>query len=240
MAAQVVGAAVGVELAGARPHDRRAGQGNEPAHRVDHPGAGIVLSAQDAQPAAAPDPVAVQGIDDRANQEAVGEVRLGLGALGYGPGHDGSGGAGKDHLEHPVHIDLPIAAGPHPAGQEKVIGAGNAGRRSSHHQGKAESPERQGSNGEVHKALGHIVDRAFGPDQAGPQESEPGLHKKDQESGRHGGQVAHIGQGLLGLLPGRVAVGKGDIPAGHNGRGQHPGQDKGQEAAQAQAAGDGS
>ena len=240
VAAQVVGAAVGVELAFARPHYRRAGQGDEAANGVDDAGAGIILRPQHTQPAAAPDPVAVQGVNQRANQEAVGEVGLGFGALGDGAGDDGGGGAGKDHLEHPVHIDLPVAAGAHSAGQEKVIGAGDAGGGSSHHQGEAEGPEGEGGDGEVHKAFGHVVDRAFGADEAGAEESEPGLHKKDQERGGHGGEVAHVVQGLRGLLLGGVAVGKGDVPAGHNGRGQEAGQDIGQEAAQVKGAGGGS
>ena len=191
---QLVGGAVGVVFAEARADHIRAGQGDEAADRVYHAGAGVVryrrqADALKAQPAAAPDPVAVERIDHRADHEAVGQIRLRLGALGDRAGHDGGGGAGKDHLEHPGNVDAPVIPG---LSQKEVAGAGDARRAAAHHYGETESPEGQRRDGEVHEALGHIVGDVLGADQPGAQESEPRLHEKDQERRHHGSQVADV------------------------------------------------
>ena len=185
MAEEFVSAAVGVELARPGANNGRAGQGHESAHRVHHAGAGVVGRAEDCQPAVAiPDPVPVEGVDDGADEEAVGKVGLGLGPLGHRTGHDGGGGAGEHHLEHPVHVNLPVAPA---VDQEEVIGAGDASRRTAHHYGETKSPEGQGRDGKVHKALGHVVDGALGTDEAGAKKGEARLHKEHQERRNHGG-----------------------------------------------------
>ena len=64
------------ELADAGANHEGAGQRDETAHRVHHAGAGVVLRAQRAQEAVAPDPVAVDGVNQRRDDEAVGQIGL--------------------------------------------------------------------------------------------------------------------------------------------------------------------
>ena len=120
----------------------RAGQSDEAAYRVHHTGTGIVGSSrksdgvQGAEPATAPDPMAVEGVDDCADHEAVGQVRLRLGPLGNGSRHDGGSGSGEHHLEHPVNVDLPVVG---PVNQEEVAGAGNTRSAGAGHYGETKS-----------------------------------------------------------------------------------------------------
>ena len=92
MAQDHVGGAISVELADSGSNHRGSGQGHEPAHRVNHAGLCVVRCRrqidlfQGAQPSASPDPVSVEGIDYRADDEAISQVRLCLSPLGDGPG----------------------------------------------------------------------------------------------------------------------------------------------------------
>ncbi len=91
---------------------------------MHHSGAGIVGRRRESdhfkvtQPAAAPNPVAIQGINDRSDQKAVGQVGLGFGALGHGSSYNGSGSAREHHLENPVYIGLSIGS----FGQKEICG----------------------------------------------------------------------------------------------------------------------
>ena len=77
------------------------------AHQVHHGGTGEVdvpvteaeLLAQRGQPAAAPDPVAEQRVDDHRHEEPEDEERRPLPALGHGAGRDRAGGVHEHHLE---------------------------------------------------------------------------------------------------------------------------------------------
>ena len=89
--------------AAAGADDNGSGQGEEAAYHVDDGGTGVVGHAHGGEPAvAAPGPVSVYGIDDRADDEAVSEVGVYLGALGDRARDDGGGGSGEDHLEEPA------------------------------------------------------------------------------------------------------------------------------------------
>ena len=57
--------------------------GGNTAHKVDRRGTGEIMEAQLSQPAAAPDPVAGNGIDDQADGGGVAAVGAELGALSH-------------------------------------------------------------------------------------------------------------------------------------------------------------
>ena len=194
MPRQYVRRTVGIELAFAGPHDYRSRKGYEAAHCVNHTRTGVVRSGRKsndfeiAQPSTTPYPVTVQGIDYCPYDEAVGQVGLGFGPLGHCARHDSSGGAGKNHLEHPVNVGLPIGR----FRQDEVGGSSNSQGRGTPHEGEAEGPERQGRDGKVHETLRHIVGRVFGPYQPGAQKGESRLHKEHQESPKHPNNIGAL------------------------------------------------
>ena len=101
------------------------GQGRNAAHHVHHPGAGKIhramaqteVGAQLGEPAAAPDPVAIDGVDEHGNEEAVDAEGQELPALRHGPGGDGGRGVHKDHLEEEQGKDGDVIG---TAGQEEI------------------------------------------------------------------------------------------------------------------------
>ena len=82
--------------------DHRAGQGHHAADHVHDAGTRVVghARAQSCQPAGvAPRPVAVDRVNQGADDEAVGKIGVYLGALGHGAGDYRRGRACEDHLE---------------------------------------------------------------------------------------------------------------------------------------------
>ena len=83
---------------------------------MHHAGTGVILGCRESnanqqtrvctQPAASPNPVAVDGIYDCPNHEAVREISLGFRSFGHGAGDDGRGGRGEHHLEYPINVIL--------------------------------------------------------------------------------------------------------------------------------------
>ena len=88
------------ELANARAQHLGADQGGNAANHVDGAGAGKVMEAQLCQPAAAPDPMRLNGVDQRGNDCGIDAVGEELGTLGHGAGHDGGGGGTEHQIEH--------------------------------------------------------------------------------------------------------------------------------------------
>jgi hypothetical protein len=190
----VVGSAVGVELADARSHHGSADKGAYAAHHVHHARAGEVAHAggahyaQGGKPAAAPDPFAVYGVDKRPQHKAVGQVGGNLHALGHGPGHNGGCRRREDHLEEPHHGGGNVIAftRKEKAGiSEKAVAVGKAREKigAAEHEGEAEGPEGQRTDAEVHEALGPVVNLVLGADKPRAQEGESELHKPYQEAG---------------------------------------------------------
>ena len=75
------------------------------------------------EPAAAPDPVAVHGIDDHGDKQAVDAEGRELPALGQGAGGDGGRGVHEDHLEEEEGHHRDVIGTP---GQEKAFVAEEA------------------------------------------------------------------------------------------------------------------
>ena len=62
-------------------------------------GTGKVMESQLGQPAAAPNPMAGDGIDDGADNQAMEALGREFCALGHGAGNDGGGGCTENRLE---------------------------------------------------------------------------------------------------------------------------------------------
>ena len=175
----------------ARADDDRACQRKEAADHVNYAGAGVVgeAGADLCQPALiAPCPVAVDGVDDRADDEAVREIGVDLGALGDSSRDDGRGSASEDHLEKPCD-----EVGILEVQQEEALEADDArGRSAAHHERIAEGPETEGRYAEVEERLGHVVDGVLGADEARAEEGESGLHEEYERGGGDEDEVVEL------------------------------------------------
>ena len=143
---------------------------------MDGAGAGKVVEAQTGQPAAAPDPVGLNGVDHRGYDGGVDTVGYKSGALSHGPGHDG-GGCGAEHqVEHKI--------GP----VKTLIGCKDIKARFSHEteqilpQKKAEAQEdkHDSSDTEVHQVFHQDISGIFRPCKAGLHHGKASLHPKYQ------------------------------------------------------------
>ena len=150
-------------------------QGQESTNHVDHSRTGVVGEVQFSKPShIVPRPVAVDGIDDSSNDEAIGEVGVDFGALGHRSRDDRCSGACEDHLEQPAN-QIGVAE----ISEEETLGADKAsGSSAAHHQGVAKRPEPQRRYAEVEKRLRHVVDCVLGANQARSEEGESRLHEK--------------------------------------------------------------
>ena len=97
-----VGLAVFVVLADAGAKHCGAQQGDDAAHIVNGCGAGKIMEAHALQPAAAPHPMAADGVDHQRDHSGVNAVSFEVGALGHGAGDDGGGRCAEHGLEHDV------------------------------------------------------------------------------------------------------------------------------------------
>jgi hypothetical protein len=83
-----IGRAILIESSETWTEHPSSDEGRDAAHRVDDRGAGEVVKTEARQPAATPDPVADDGVDESRDEEGVGQVRNEFGALGHGTGND--------------------------------------------------------------------------------------------------------------------------------------------------------
>ena len=151
MAQDGTGRAVLFVLADAGAQDGRADAGADAADHVDRSGTGKVMEAQLAQPAAAPDPVAGDGIDEGGDAERVDAVGDKFGPLRHGAGDDGGRGGTENRLEDKVGEERD------PCGEDGRIVALNHGVQSAdqrtaagEHQTEAQKPVGGRSDAEVH------------------------------------------------------------------------------------------
>jgi len=148
---------------------------------VDTGRSGEVMEAQLTEPAAAPDPVAGNGVDQQGDGGRVDAVGAELGALRHGAGDDGGGGGAEHGLEDSVGPqgnaggkDMAVILHNH-----GVKPAEQAGARAEHN-AEADEPEAGGADAEVHQVLHQDVAGVFGPGEACFAHGEACLHEKDQ------------------------------------------------------------
>src|SRR5699024_9397596 len=135
-----VGFAVLVVLADPGAQHPGAQHGDDAAHVVHCGRAGEIVEPKARQPAAAPDPVAGDGVDQQRNGGGVDTVGLEVGALSHGAGDDGGGCGAENGLEHGVNpkgnIQPQMAVIP----QHKGIKAADQGAGAAEHQPEAHQP----------------------------------------------------------------------------------------------------
>ncbi|MPM53277.1 hypothetical protein SDC9_100044 [bioreactor metagenome] len=130
--------------------------------------------AQRAEPAAAPDPMAGNGIDEQGNDDGVDKIALKFCPLRHGSGDDGGGGGAENRLEDekgPVRVR-------HRGHRGGAHHAGNQLR--AVHDAKADQPVDDGAADEIHQILHADVACVFCSGKAGLHHGEARLHEKDQ------------------------------------------------------------
>ena len=158
------------------------------------------------QPAAAPGPVRVNGIDDGAHEHAEHGERGKFPALRQGPGGDGGRGVHEDHLEQEVGEDrrgVGDAREEEPGPPEQppvlapererdlvsqlVVAAERAERADpARLEREADGPIRQHRDAVHHEVHGDGVGRVLGAGEAGLDQREAGLHEHHEEPGHQG------------------------------------------------------
>ena len=172
-----VGLAVLVVLADAGAQHPGTQQGDDAAHVVHGCGTGKVMEAHALQPAAAPHPVAADGVDHQRDRSRVNAVSLEVGALGHGAGHDG-GCRGAEHgLEHDVHPQGDIQTQMAVIALNEGIEAADQCAGAAEHQAKADDPVARGADAEVHHILHQNITGVLGTGETGLAQSESGLHE---------------------------------------------------------------
>ena len=181
MAQDGPGLAVLTILADAGAQHLGTDQGADAAYHVDTGRSGEVMEAQLTEPAAAPDPVAGNGVDQKGDSGGVDAVGAELGALRHSAGDDGGGGGAEDGLENGVGPqgdaggkDAAVILHDH-----GVKPAEEAGARAEHG-AEADKPEARGADAEVHQVFHQDIAGVFGPGEAGLAHGEARLHEKDQ------------------------------------------------------------
>ncbi len=173
------GLAVLVVLADTGAQHPGAQHGGDAAHEMHGGGTGEIMEAQLGQPAAAPDPVTGDGVNDQADGCRIQAVSAELGALGHGAGHDGGGGGAEHRLEHHIH--------PHRQAAE-IVAAPDEGVKAPDersgpckHHPEAYQPVAGRADTKVHHVFHQDVARVLGTGQARLAQSEPRLHEKDHK-----------------------------------------------------------
>lgn len=111
--------AVGVEAAHARAHHRAGAESGEPPQDVNHARAGDVehtaakqqvplTSASGGCPAAPPQPVRHDGVDERGQDNGIHNVRIEAHALGHRAGDDGGGLDGDGPPKYPYGVVVAV------------------------------------------------------------------------------------------------------------------------------------
>ena len=136
------------------------------------------MEAQLTEPAAAPDPVAGDGVDQQGNGGGVDAVCAELGALCHGTGDDGGGGGAEHGLENGVGPQgnaggKDVAVVLHNHGVKPAEQAGAC----TEHDAEAHQPEAGGADAEVHHVFHQDVAGVLCPGKAGLAQSESGLHE---------------------------------------------------------------
>ena len=177
---------VGDILADARPEDDRADQCSDAAHHMDGAGTGVVVEAQAAQPAAAPDPVGLDGVDQQTDHRRVDTVGGEFRPLRHGSRDDGGRGGAEDQVENEIAgVCEAFCRGGNELAKtceqcQVRLSDQSEERVLAHHERVSQQGEHHGSDAEVHKVLHNDVAGIFGSGKAGLHHGEARLHPENQ------------------------------------------------------------
>ena len=145
-----VGLAVLVVLADAGTQQGRAQHGDDSADVVDGCRTGKVVEAHALEPAAAPHPVAADGVDHQRNGCGVDAVGFEVGALGHGAGDDGGCRCAEDSLEHDVHPQRDVEAQMRIITLNEGVEPADESAGAAEHQAEADEPVAGRADAKIH------------------------------------------------------------------------------------------
>ena len=176
-----------VVLPDAGPQDEGPRQGRPAPQGVDHRIAGKVQKAQVGQPAAAPDPVAHDGVDDQGEHKGEHDKGDVLDPLCHRAGHDGGGGA----AEHQLEEELPpegyvggqgvVVEGEVALAQDKQVLGAEEGVVAAEHQPPAQEHKAKGGHGKDDEVFREDVHGVFRPGHARFERGKPQVHEEHQD-----------------------------------------------------------
>ena len=163
-------------LADTGTEDSRADQSGNAADHMYRRGACEIMEAKLCEPAAAPDPVTGNRVDDCRNNHRVNAVCRELGALCHRAGNDGSGRRAEHGLEDQRR---PVVALADYAVSEEIKAAEERACRTEH-DAEAEDPEDRRAEREIHQVLHDDVAGVLRTGEAGLNHRKAGLHEEYQ------------------------------------------------------------
>ena len=156
--------------------------GGNAANKVNCGGTGKIMEAQLCQPAAAPDPVAGDGVNDQADSGRVAAVSAELGTLCHGAGNNGCCRCTEHGLEHGINPKG------HALRQDGAVVTAHKGGKAADeragtckHDAEADQPEARCADAEVHHVFHQDVAGVLCTGQASFAQSKACLHKVHQE-----------------------------------------------------------
>ena len=182
VAGDCAGLAVLVVLTNTGAKHPGAQAGGNAANKVNGGGTGKIMEAQLCQPAAAPDPVAGDGVNDQADSGRVAAVSAELGTLCHGAGNNGCCRCTEHGLEHGINPKG------HALRQDGAVVAAHKGGKAADeragtckHDAEADQPEARCADAEVHHVFHQDVAGVLCTGQASFAQSKACLHKVHQE-----------------------------------------------------------
>ena len=153
--------------------------GRDAADEVNCGGAGKIMEAELCQPAAAPDPVAGDGVDDQADGGGVAAVGAELRALGHRAGDDGRGSGAEHSLEHRVDPDRQRAEVI--AAADERIKPADERTGTGKHDAEADEPVARRTDTKIHHILHQNIAGIFCTGQASLAQGKARLHEEHQK-----------------------------------------------------------
>ena len=181
VAGNSVDSSVFIVFADTGPQQPGADAGTDAAYHMHRGGTGKIVKAHLGQPAAAPDPVAGNRVDDQADEDAVNAVGRKFCTFCHGPGNDGGGRRAENSLEdQKCHGGI---AGIFRNGKmfcKKIRTADDAVNICPKHESEADDPEYRRTQSEVHHIFHNDIACVFSAGQTRFAHGKTWLHKKYQ------------------------------------------------------------
>mgnify|MGYP000485069468 CR=1 FL=1 len=172
-----VGVAVLIVLANTGAKHPSTQQSDDAAHIMHGCGTRKIVETHALQPAAAPHPVAADGVHHQRDGGGVHAVGLEVGALGHGAGDD-SGCRGAEHgLEHDVHPQGNIQPQMAVIALNEGIETADQCAGAAEHQAEADEPVTGRADAEIHHVFHQDVAGVLCPGEASFAQGESGLHE---------------------------------------------------------------
>ena len=164
------------KLANTGAQQLRANEGGDAADHVNRAGTGEIMEAKAGKPAAAPDPVGLNGVNQCGNDAGIDAVGQELGALSHSTGNDGRGGGAEHQVEYEAgEIEAFVGSEQVEAGfsdeTEQIL---------THQQAETDQDEYNRADTEVHQVLHDDIAGIFGSGKAGFHHCKASLHPEYQ------------------------------------------------------------